>query len=109
MSVKGTIGGLSGNGLVQGRVFSCHLSSFTSRCYTVARCIILVVALLVQDNCLRQLSRTAKDLSSAKQLPQAVVSHCQGSCLALQNTLRRRCCNYSHFNGQLSLSTMLAS
>ena len=46
------------------------------------------VPFAVRDNCLRQLSRTAKDISSAKQLPQAVVSHCQrflGSCLALQD------------------------
>ena len=35
----------------------------TSRCYTVARCIILVVALLVLDNCL-------KVFCSARQLPQ---------------------------------------
>ena len=42
------------------------LKNITSRCYTVARCIILVVAQQVLDNCM---SRTAKDLSSAKQLP----------------------------------------
>ena len=30
-----------------------QLQGLTSRCYTVARCIILVVALLVLDNCLR--------------------------------------------------------
>ena len=65
---------------------------FTSRCYTVARCIILVVALLVLDNCL-------KVFCSARQLPEAVVSHCKrlkqcettasGSCLALQKTFRQ--------------------
>ena len=66
-----------------------EVALLTSRCYTVARCIILVVALLVLDNCL-------KVFCSARQLPQAVVSHCKrlkqcettasGSCLALQKT-----------------------
>ena len=69
----------------------CSISALTSRCYTVARCIILVVALLVLDNCLRyhlQCETTASRLL--------------GSCLALQKTSRHQCCNYSHLNGQLS-------
>ena len=70
------------------------IEGITSCCYTVARCIILVVALLVLDNCL-------KVFCSARQLPQAVVSHCKrlkqcettasGSCLALPKILVLDC------------------
>ena len=71
-----------------------------ARVHVLREALVLVVALLVLDNCL-------KVFCSVRQLPQAVVSHCKrlkqcettasGSCLALPKILRQLSCTAKDF------------